>query len=177
MVKEGDNATGDRDQPRSRSAPRPGLPGVLLLPAGFPNKVREGEVPVIVQPRFHRVLLPRPRGAGACPLHDSAARLCAPRVPVPPLLGSLPRAAGSAWRPSPSPRSGRAGFCAARAPGQPAAPPRLSVPAPGAAGGAGAAARASLGSGPEWLLQPLIPRRSRRRLASSPEAWWPRSEG
>lgn len=96
--------------PGSRSAPRPGLPWVLLLPGGFPNKVREGKVPVIVQPRFHRVLLPRPRGAGARPLHDRAARLCASRVPVPPLLGSLPRAAGSAWRPSPSPRSGRAGF-------------------------------------------------------------------
>lgn len=70
---------------------------------------------------------------------------------------------------------------AAPAPGQRAAPPRLSgSPAPGVAGGAGTVAPASLGSRPARSPQPLwslIPRRPRRRLASSPEARWPQPEG
>lgn len=31
---------------------------ILFLPGGFSNKVREGKVPVIIQPRFHPVLVP-----------------------------------------------------------------------------------------------------------------------
>lgn len=45
---------------------------LLFLPGGFPNKVREGKVPVVIQPRFHPVLVPlllRPRGAGAGSFH------------------------------------------------------------------------------------------------------------
>lgn len=165
--------------PRSRSAPRPRLPRALLLPGGFPNKVREGKVPVIVQPRFHRVLLPRPRGAGARPLHDRAARLFASGCRFHPCWGpSLQQRAQPGDPPPASLWSG--GLRAAPAPAQPAAPPGLSGPAPGAAGGVGVAAHAWLGSGPDPLLQPLeslIPRRSRRRQASSPEARWPGSEG
>lgn len=115
---------GQRSAPRSHSTPRPGLPWFLFLPGGFPNKVREGKVPVIVQPRFHRVLVSRPRGAGARPLHDRAARLCPSRVPgstpagVPPSSNGL----GLETLPLASLRSAPLRR-AARAPGQPAAPP------------------------------------------------------
>lgn len=183
MVKEGGNATGDRDHPQVALRAPARSAGALFLPGGSPNKVREGEVPVIVQPRFHRVLLLRPRGAGARPLHDRAGRLCAPRVPVPPLLGSLPRAASSGLSletlPLASLRSGgRASALLGTGPACSPAPPLRSGSRCGGRGRC--AARASLGSGPERLLQPLeslIPRRSWRRPAISPEAWWPRSEG
>lgn len=178
MERGGDDAL--RDQPRAGSAPRPGQPRVPSLPGGFPHKVREGEVPVIVQPRFHRVVVPRPRGAGARPLHARAARPCASRGPVPPLPGSLPGAAASAPRPSPAPGRVRAapGRCAGAGPARSPAPP-LRVRAPGAAGGAGAQPRLRR-SGQGRLPRPLespVPRQPRRRLASSPEAPWPRPEG
>lgn len=190
MVKEEENSIrGERQAPRSLSAPRVGLPGVLFLPGGFPNKVREGKVPVIIQPRFHGILVPlqlRPPGAGAGPLHD-------------PRLASL-QLVCAVFHPSWGPSLGGARLCpetlplrlapvrlafgeAAPAPGQPLAAPRLSwsSPLPGVAGGAGAAAaRPPWGpaeSGSRSLSGPQIPRRRRRQLASSPEAKWPRLEG
>lgn len=54
------------------SCPWPYPLWILFLPGGFSNKVREGKVPVIIQPRFHPVLVPlllRLHGAGAGSFH------------------------------------------------------------------------------------------------------------
>lgn len=169
-----------RQQPRSGSTPGPGQPWVFFLPGGFPNKVREGEVPVIVQPRFHRVVVPRPRGARALPLHAGAARLCA-SLGLVPLAGVSPSSSGLGLETLPRASLGSGGLWrAARAPGQPAAPPRLfesGLQVPRAGPGPQPRLR---GSRPDRLLRPLdspIPRRPRRQLASSPEAGLPRPEG
>lgn len=73
MLKEGGNSIEERDKPQVTLHAPPGLPWLLFLPGAFPNKVREGKVPVIVQPRFNRVMVPlllRLHGTGASPLHD-----------------------------------------------------------------------------------------------------------
>lgn len=144
---------------------------------------------MIIQPRFHRILVPlqlRPPGARAGLLHD----------PRPESLQLVCAVFHPSWGPS----LGGAGLCpetlplrlapvrlafgeAARAPGQPLAAPLLSRSSllPGVAGGAGAAAaRPPWGlveTGSRSVSGPQIPRRRRRQLASSPEAKWPRLEG
>lgn len=161
--------------------PRPGLPWLLLLPGAFPNKVREGKVPVIVQPRFDRVLVPlllRPRGAGAGPLHDQPGSLRSAGAGFPLQLGSFPSEEQNSPRdPPPSPCFSRAGFRRSSSGAGPAscrAPP-LPVLTASRCGGRGGAAAPRLprglsetGSGSLSRLQ--IPRRPGRRLASSPEA-------
>lgn len=160
--------------------PRPGLPWVLFLPGGFPNKVREGKVPVIVQPRFDRVLVPlllRPREAGAGPLHDQRGASLR--------LGWLVLVFHPSWGPS----LGGAGLCletlllcpapvrpafgeAAQEPGQPSAAPRLSQSSPhsGVAGGAGCSSPApSQGSGPDWLSKSLESPDSKAAAAATGE--------
>ena len=145
--------------------PRPGLPWLLFLPGAFPNKVREGKVPVIVQPRFDRVLVPlllRPRGAGAGPLHDQrGVSLRSAGAGFPLQLGSLPPRSRTRLETLPlRPASvGLAFGGAAQSPGQPPAAPRLSrsSPFPGAAGGGwGCRSPApSPGSVWDWLWKSL----------------------
>ena len=111
--------------------PPPGLPRLLFLPGAFPNKVREGKVPVIVQPRFDRVLVPlplRPRGAGAGPLHDQrGVSLWSAGAGFPLQLGSLPRRSRTRLETlPPSPCFSRAGFrrsCSVAGPASCRAPP------------------------------------------------------
>lgn len=119
---------------------RPGLPWVLFLPGGFSNKVREGKVPVIVQPCFDRVLIPLllllllgllllslPPEAGAGPLHGwhrAPRRLSG--TAFPPQLGSLPRKNRIRPRdPPPSSSSSRAGFWQSGWSARPASCPAL----------------------------------------------------
>jgi hypothetical protein len=75
---------------------------LLFLPGGLSNKVREGKVPVIIQPRFHPVRVPlllRPHGVGARSFHGACrASLRLGGAGFPPL--SL-RGAGQCSRPSP----------------------------------------------------------------------------
>lgn len=133
--------------------PRPGLPRLLFLPGAFPNKVREGKVPVIVQPRFDRVLVPlplRPRGAGAGPLHDQrGVSLWSAGAGFPLQLGSLPRRSRTRLETlPPSPCFSRAGFrrsCSVAGPASCRAPPLQVLTVSrcggrGVGGGGGAAA-------------------------------------
>lgn len=120
---------GEGAVPRGRR-PAPGPPRALLLPGAFPNEVREGEVPVVVQPRFHRVPLPRPRAAGARPLHGRAARRCASRGPASPRVrGPVPEPRTRPADPPPRPAQVRAApaSCSGAGPARSPAPP-LRVP-------------------------------------------------
>ena len=167
MLKEG-SSIGKREKPQVTLHAPAGSSWLLFLPGAFPNKVRGGKVPVIVQPRFDRVLVPlllRPRAAGAGPLHDKPSSPRSAGAGFPLQLGSSPRRSRTRLETLPL-RPASVGFrrsCSGAGPASCRAPP-LPVLIASRCGGRGGAAAPRLprglseaGSGSLSRLQ--IPRR------------------
>lgn len=143
---------------------------LLFLPGGLSNKVREGKVPVIIQPRFHPVLVPlllRLHGAGARSFHGVCRGfLRLADAGFPPGRVPLSEEQDSVRDPPPLP-------CSLSAKPQRGGPaPELAQPRPSRSPRFPGGRRPPWGPGEtDFLHLPL------RFLTSSPEAKWPRLGG